>query len=393
MTTAIGNIIFEDLNGNGIQDAGEPGMAGVKVILYNAAGDEIDNTTSDNNGTYLFPNIAEGDYYIVVEMPEDYKASPKDQGTDDTVDSDIDENGQTEVFSIPADEVNLNMDAGLVTIACDPKLFASFAIKCDTAVKLHYIYLFVENGISPYHVLAEGIFDGPYENLPPAPEGGNARLLGPFIDEQFVEVTVTDADGCLAGEYADNIPCGGIVPIELLNFSGEVQQAGNLLKWTTLTEINNSHFNLMRSVDGTNFVKITTVQGAGNSNKAIDYSFMDYDAPDGLSYYRLDQYDLDGSGSSSNVITLIRNKVQFELIDIVPVPTTDYIDIRFNTVNDAPVLAKIYDIAGRLISDIRFDTQTGINKQRIDVRHYAAGTYIISLNDGYSIVTNKFVKE
>nr|WP_261341176.1 SdrD B-like domain-containing protein [Fimbriiglobus ruber] len=53
----MGNRVWKDTNGNGIQDAGEPGIAGVKVILYNAAGtNPIATATTDANGDYYFSN-------------------------------------------------------------------------------------------------------------------------------------------------------------------------------------------------------------------------------------------------------------------------------------------------------------------------------------------------
>ncbi len=50
----IGNLVWQDLNGNGIQDAGEPGIAGVTVGLYDASGNLVATTTTDADGSYYF---------------------------------------------------------------------------------------------------------------------------------------------------------------------------------------------------------------------------------------------------------------------------------------------------------------------------------------------------
>jgi hypothetical protein len=52
----IGNRIWRDLNGNGIQDPGEPPIAGVTVRLYNAANSVIGTAVTDANGNYYFSN-------------------------------------------------------------------------------------------------------------------------------------------------------------------------------------------------------------------------------------------------------------------------------------------------------------------------------------------------
>ncbi len=59
----IGNRVWNDTNGNGLQDAGEPGFAGVTMELYNASGTVLLATTnSDANGYWYFnlANVADG---------------------------------------------------------------------------------------------------------------------------------------------------------------------------------------------------------------------------------------------------------------------------------------------------------------------------------------------
>ncbi len=52
----IGNRIWKDLNNNGIQDPGEPPIAGVTVRLYDAANNVIGTAVTDANGNYYFSN-------------------------------------------------------------------------------------------------------------------------------------------------------------------------------------------------------------------------------------------------------------------------------------------------------------------------------------------------
>lgn len=54
---AIGDTIFEDTNGNALQDTGEPGIAGVTVELYDPDGVFVTSTVTDANGAYLFTGI------------------------------------------------------------------------------------------------------------------------------------------------------------------------------------------------------------------------------------------------------------------------------------------------------------------------------------------------
>lgn len=61
---AIGDTVWNDLNGNGFLDAGEPGIEGVTVCLYNGA---VECTTTDNNGNYLFDRLPANTYTVKIE--------------------------------------------------------------------------------------------------------------------------------------------------------------------------------------------------------------------------------------------------------------------------------------------------------------------------------------
>ncbi|MDQ1711048.1 MAG: large repetitive protein [Frankiaceae bacterium] len=71
-TGAIGNLVFYDADGDGTQDAGEPGFPAVPVRLvwagaddtFSTADDEITDTTTDANGGYLFTGLAAGQYQV-----------------------------------------------------------------------------------------------------------------------------------------------------------------------------------------------------------------------------------------------------------------------------------------------------------------------------------------
>ena len=63
---SIGSSIYLDANANGVQDAGEPGIAGVTITLFDNAGKVITSTTTDALGGYVFAGLPEGTYSVVV---------------------------------------------------------------------------------------------------------------------------------------------------------------------------------------------------------------------------------------------------------------------------------------------------------------------------------------
>jgi uncharacterized protein (DUF2141 family) len=65
----ISGVVFNDLNGNGIQDAGEPGIGGVRVILSNG---QIYTATTGVNGFYIFVGVIPGAYTVIETDPDGY---------------------------------------------------------------------------------------------------------------------------------------------------------------------------------------------------------------------------------------------------------------------------------------------------------------------------------
>ena len=114
----IGSKVWEDMNGDGIQDADEAGIAGVVVTLYSDPngdgnpedGEVIITTASDASGNYSFDGLLPDDYVLVFTTPENFYITPQDQKKDDAVDSDINPQGQVAV-KLTSGEIN-TIDAG-----------------------------------------------------------------------------------------------------------------------------------------------------------------------------------------------------------------------------------------------------------------------------------------
>ncbi|MEO8087638.1 MAG: hypothetical protein ABI763_12500 [Bacteroidota bacterium] len=84
------------------------------------------------------------------------------------------------------------------------------------------------------------------------------------------------------------------LPVQMLSFSGNCDGKNTSLNWTTASEINNDHFNVLRSTDGVNYESLGIVAGNGNSTTNISYKFVDINSLPELSYYKLIQTDYDG---------------------------------------------------------------------------------------------------
>lgn len=113
---SIGDWVWNDWNGNGRQDAGEPGLAGATVTItdllgapvLDSHGNPVPPVLTDETGRYLFENLEPGDYLIKVTPPAGVLASPTNIGGDPALDS----NPSTSAVNVVAGQVRTDIDFG-----------------------------------------------------------------------------------------------------------------------------------------------------------------------------------------------------------------------------------------------------------------------------------------
>ncbi|MGD9612700.1 MAG: SdrD B-like domain-containing protein, partial [Kiritimatiellia bacterium] len=123
LEVGIGDRVWEDFNGDGIQDANEPGLSNVLVHIY-ATGDVLAATArTDGDGAYFAQGMGPGNYVVQFFPPDGYQLSPQYARTDPDRDSDPDAlTGITESYVLGSGETNLSVDAGFFLTPGDLRL-------------------------------------------------------------------------------------------------------------------------------------------------------------------------------------------------------------------------------------------------------------------------------
>ncbi len=174
------------------------------------------------------------------------------------------------------------------------------------------------------------------------------------------------------------VASGTTLPVTLVSFTGKEQAGKAVLTWTTSTELNNSHFDVERSMDGINFKKVGEVAGSGNSSTIKQYRFVDELTNAKVIYYRLKQVDYNGEFEYSNIINLTAKGLNAATqISIFPNPASGSISIDGLTEQ-----AIVYDAVGRAVLTINTN---GL----VDVSQLTPGVYFVKT----STETVKFVKQ
>ena len=110
---SLGDYVWIDLDGDGVQEEGEPPLAGVEVTLYSAEGTPLSTTTTDENGYYRVSSLPDGSYYVGFMPSAGYTPTLADSGSDDAADSDADPvTGRTPVITLAVGAYNPTIHAG-----------------------------------------------------------------------------------------------------------------------------------------------------------------------------------------------------------------------------------------------------------------------------------------
>jgi len=186
------------------------------------------------------------------------------------------------------------------------------------------------------------------------------------------------------------------LPVTLANLSADKQADKTVLvKWSTASEINNSHFILEHSSDGNNFSQLSVIKGAGNSSVVKNYAFVHQNPVNGTNYYRLTQVDFNNNNNQSYVVTVDMTQQQLGNVTLFPVPANNSLNIDFGNSNFAgDVSVKIYDMVGREITNKIF-TVNGKNQiSTLDISDLMKGYYFVSISSSNGVEQNiKFLKD
>lgn len=179
-TGQIGDFVWDDLNSNGCQDAGEPGIPGVEVDLYSGCGvigSPIATTTTDSTGHYGFSGLCPGDYTVSFVTPSGFVRTTAHAGCPNTGGPPY--SNQTDskcdcATGIPcgvcvtlttANPINLNVDCGYVASPPPPCACVNPALGLGAAVGGTVFEL------GPHQVSINGPAGGILGNIYIAPSG------------------------------------------------------------------------------------------------------------------------------------------------------------------------------------------------------------------------------
>ncbi|HMS64094.1 MAG TPA: T9SS type A sorting domain-containing protein [Ignavibacteria bacterium] len=223
---------------------------------------------------------------------------------------------------------------------------------------------------------------------------GDLHLAGTSIGDNdlkgiSIPGTATDIDNQLrVSPYMGADEADFPLPVELSSFTSSVTNNNVQLNWTTVSETNNSGFDVERSTVNGEWSMVNFVKGHGNSNTQQNYSYEDKNLSSGKYKYRLKQIDFNGNfeyyNLANEVVIGFPNK--FSLSQNYPNPFNPSTVISYILPAEAVnsfVSLKIYDISGKEIRTLVSENQNaGRYEVKFDGSNLSSGVYFYKIEAG-----------
>ncbi len=174
------------------------------------------------------------------------------------------------------------------------------------------------------------------------------------------------------------------LPVKLNNFSADLINNNIHVSWLTLSESDNSHFELERSIDGVTFTRITTVPSKGDGAR---YNYIDVSAVRGVNYYRLIQIDYNGSRSVYDPISIDFSFNPDANVSVYPNPVTNG-KITANFGEGKFKTLELIDFKGQKRQQININPDE--REKVVDLSMCPSGVYFLILQ-GKSTITKKVI--
>ncbi|MCU0438800.1 MAG: proprotein convertase P-domain-containing protein [Raineya sp.] len=183
------------------------------------------------------------------------------------------------------------------------------------------------------------------------------------------------------------------LPVGMLYFKAKKSNNINAsLEWQTEFEINGDKYEVERSLNGKDFIKIGSVDCIG---KNAQYQFLDEKIGENaqIAYYRLKALDKDGKFAYTRIESVIFEQRSFDIISIVPNPFKDDFEVAYTLPKAGKVKFTLTDILGRVVDENILDGSSGINTYKAtNTSHLASSIYILSLQFEGKIISKKVKK-
>lgn len=178
------------------------------------------------------------------------------------------------------------------------------------------------------------------------------------------------ATGSTSGAFISGPP----LPVEWLDFKASIKNKNVELNWSTVSEKNNSHFEIENSTNGLDWQNIATIKASNNPLQINNYSYSHPMPHTGINYYRIKQVDINGTFSYSSLAYVRYDEII--KLSIYPNPASEFVNVQIEDIEQIASVS-LTTITGQIVADI-IEPKSNI---QIETRNFPKGVYTLRITD------------
>ena len=162
----------------------------------------------------------------------------------------------------------------------------------------------------------------------------------------------------------------GPLPVTYKDINAYQQQANIAVEWKVENEVNMSKYEVEKSSNGVNYIKVNTSMAVGSGQNSTLYKWLDVNPVYGNNFYRIRGISLDGKYDYSKAVVVKISK-GIAGIAVYPNPVVNgIIGLAFNNMPGGIYKARLFNSMGQtiLIKQINHATGTSLQNIRPDYR-------------------------
>ncbi|MEO8770841.1 MAG: SdrD B-like domain-containing protein [Ferruginibacter sp.] len=269
--SVVGDYVWYDTNGDGLQDANELGVSGMKVDLYNSVSFHVGSRVTDTNGYYLFTDVDPGTgYYITFTKPDGFIFTTRFVGGINAINnSKADSAGRSNDFNVPPGTSVLNVDAGLKVCGNVPVTLLGFnavlhnrevLTNWQTTAEYNNDYFIVERSNDAIHFIPIGQVDG--NGTTSIPHNYSLIDPHPFTGINYYRLRQVDFDGhyTYSNVVAINLNNDEIATAYYNNLNNSIQVIFNGQQDNVYIKLYADNGQLVKSISTANNITSYTLQ-------------------------------------------------------------------------------------------------------------------------------------
>ena len=170
-----------------------------------------------------------------------------------------------------------------------------------------------------------------------------------------------------------------VLPVEYSHITAEKAGSMARIDWQTYQELNASHFEIERSIDGQDFQAIGSVMSQGE--RGGEYTYTDVEPFAGVNFYRLRQFDLDGSDRVSKVVAVSYGEDDIILTKLYPNPVrvSDPLNLELGIPQGQAARVLVMDAIGKPVFQDQIPTGETLRTYAIPTDQWSGGIYFLKV--------------